>query len=331
MAWHGKLAGNHGRPIINDKMNLQHTVIAATVLACATSTAPANGADQLTGKLIKAYNAGQYQSAEQLGERVVARHPTDYSARYYLANTYVLLHKNEQAIGQYRICLNSGTPGQLKQYSSTALERLLKQKEQALMAASQGEQPKDREIKEFKKKLHQETQQEQQRLRREWNQALEHVDDNYGFRRRGGMDFRRRSMDNYQDERYRINDTYSRRMAELAEHEESMLSQANCGTGKIRLAPSLSSYKVKNYINYGDESEAADIPVDNPLHAQARSLSDVAPQLPSSKGKPKARSNRKGAAKSTRIAAPLTKSLPPAAPIAATAKTSAPSTNKVAP
>jgi hypothetical protein len=297
-------------------MNLQNTVIAAILVACATSIAPAQGADKLSGQMIKAYKAGRYESAEQLGEKLVAKHPYDYSARYYLANTYVLLHKNEQAMGQYRTCLNSGVPGQLQQYSSTALERLLKQKEQALMSASQSSAQKDKEIKEFQKKIRQETKQEEVRLRAEWNQALSRLDDNYGGRRGYGRRF------GYENERYRVNDSYSKRMAELSSHEASMLSQANCGTGNIRLAPSLSSSKVKNYVNYGNESDGAEIPVDNPLHAQARSLSDVAPKAAkptaSHKAHKAARPTKSGTGKTFRASS-------------AAAKTAVPGAGKIAP
>jgi len=259
-------------------MNRSNKIIAAIVLACATTIAPARSADNLTGAMIRAYNAGHYESAEALGEKVVAKHPKDYSARYYLANTYVLLHKNEQAIDQYRICLYSGRDGALKEYSSTALERLLKQKEQALLAASKSSaQAKDKEIKDFKKKLHTETKQEEQRLRQEWNQALARLDSNNGGGGRRGYRGGYGMRSNFFSERNQLNESYSRRIAELADHEASMVSQANCGIGKIRLQPSLSSSKVRNYINYGDESDAVEIPVDNPLRAQARSLSDVIP------------------------------------------------------
>jgi hypothetical protein len=265
-------------------MKLQITVFAAILLASATSAATARAPDRQTQNLIKAYNASQYASAAELGEKLVAKRPSDYTARYYLANTYVFLHKNEQAIGQYRMCLNSGLQGPLKQYSSTALERLLKQKEQTLMAA-QGEKPEEKEIKAFQKKLRQEAKTEQDRLRQEWNKALVTANNNrrgrsFGYNRYGGGGYGYGRINPYDDETYRINDYYSKKMADLTNYEDSMLSQANCGKSRIRLQPSLSSSKVKNYIHYGDDSEAEEIPVDNPLHAQARSLGDTAPAKP---------------------------------------------------
>jgi hypothetical protein len=266
-------------------MKLQHTVVAAIIFACAVNSAPAKGADKLTGQLIRAYNAGKYESAEALGEKLIARRPTDYSAHYYLANTYVRLHKNEEAMDQYRICLGSGAAGQLKEYSSTALERLLKQKEQGLIAASQAEKPQEKEIAAFRKKLRKESKDEERSVRQEWNQALNRLDGNYGNR---NQSFRRFGYyRNNESERYRINNYYSRKMSELQDYEASMMSQANCGTSKIRLAPSLSSSKVKNYINYGDQSDAVEIPVDNPLHAQARSLSDPPLKSPAAAAKQK--------------------------------------------
>jgi len=73
-------------------------------------------------------------------------------------------------------------------------------------------------------------------------------------------------------ERMQIDETYSRRLKDLSEHEKVMLSHANCGTSRIRMAPGLSSSKVQNYINYGGEGDAEYIPVDNPLTAVAKKL-----------------------------------------------------------
>jgi hypothetical protein len=76
---------------------------------------------------------------------------------------------------------------------------------------------------------------------------------------------------------------------------------------------------VKNYVNYGNESDAADIPIDNPLHAQARSLSDVAPKA----AKPTAshkngRPTKSGTGKTFRASS-------------AAAKTAVPGAGKIAP
>jgi len=275
-------------------MNRPQALISLLFFALATSFAPGQCAG--LSDLIKAYESGQYNTAIAIGEKVVAKDPTDYSTRYYLANTYVLLHKNDQAIEQYRICANSKGAGQVKEYSMTALERLLKQKEQLLEKAQKDAPPQNKDLTDFQKRVHAQAREEEATIRKEWNQALQHLDgsgNNRGWSGgfNGGFNpfvFNQWGHMSDNNERFRINETYSRRLADLHQNEQSMLTQANCGTGKIRLAPSLSSLKVKNYINYGDESEAADIPVDNPLKAVAKSLADPATKKtiqPSKKGK----------------------------------------------
>ena len=241
---------------------------------------------------INCYKDGKFHEAQILGEKFVRANPADLEAHYFLGNTYVQLHKNEDAMTQYRSCLIKTAPDQLKGFANLALERLLKQKEGQLLAAGavvdDEKHRQDKEIRDFERKINQESQQEQARLRSEWNMALRNLDRNYpgggggGFGGFGGGGFHGfdsrdhgwQSRRAYENERGRINDSFSKRMNDILEHKDSLLSQANCGTGKIRIAPALSNSKVKNYVNYGDGSEAADIPVDNPLRAQAKLLSD---------------------------------------------------------
>lgn len=151
-------------------------------------------------------------------------------------------------------------------------------------------------------------------MRAEWQDAIAAFERNnrsrnsgYGRGYGGGFGYGRR--DSGYDERFRINDYYSRKLADLKSYEDSMMSQANCGKGRIRIQPGLSSSKVKNYINYGDESEATEIPVDNPLHAEAKSLSDVAPKT--SKSAPKPGSGRLAKQSKSKATPPKVK---PAAP-----------------
>ncbi|MBS2006201.1 MAG: hypothetical protein JST01_04130 [Cyanobacteria bacterium SZAS TMP-1] len=259
---------------------MKHTglslLLAALPLAAAISVSAALAAPYSIKTLVTAYNSGKYFKAQEIAEKRLAVEPNDFGTRYYLANTYLKLNKTEQAIVQYRACANSGAPNSsnLAKYSSRALECLLKQKELNLMAAS-ADKPSDKEIREFRQRLAKETQQEDQQIHREWSQALLRLSQNYDNRafNRGYSPYEYRRM---AQERAQIDQTYSKKLRELAEHEQVMLSQANCGTGRIRIAPALSSSKIKNYVNYGSDADAEYIPVDNALTAQARKLSDIA-------------------------------------------------------
>jgi len=260
-------------------MNCSKSYLAAFALSFAMCLSPAFAAPYSVKNLAKVYNGGNYLKAQEIAEKRILAEPTDFGARYYLANIYLRLNKTDQAIVQYRACANSGAPSStaLVKYSSKALESLLRQKEMMLMAAS-ADKPSDKEINDFKKRLAKETQQEDQRIHKEWSQALLRLSQNYdnraGYNRGYGSryDYQRQAQ-----ERMQIDETYSRRLKELSEHEQVMLSHANCGTSRIRMAPGLSSSKVQNYINYGSDADAEYIPVDNPLTAQAKKLTDTSP------------------------------------------------------
>jgi hypothetical protein len=267
-------------------MKVRHTVRGALALSMlfAIAIAPCLCADQLRAKLLTAYQGAHYGNVVEYGEELLRRSPGDYDARYYLANAYVMTHKNEEAIKEYRLCLHNSKSQAIKSYSAIGLERLLKQKEKALSRLSTDTTAaKTREIRDFQKKVNSEAYYEKARLQSEWDQALASLTARQNSRdgfHRGGFNSgdwyrQRQEADNYQRERAQINQNFARRMADLSQYTEAMLTQANCGTGKIRLEPSLSTRRVKNYVNFGDESEAADIPVDNPLHAQALPLDAV--------------------------------------------------------
>jgi len=254
-------------------MNCSKSVLAAITLSLAICFSPALAAPYSVKTLAKAYNSGQYLKAQEIAEKRILAQPTDFGARYYLANIYLRLNKTEQAIVQYRACADSGAPAStaLIKQSSKALESLLRQKELSLMAAA-ADKPSDKEINDFKKRLAKETAQEDLRIHKEWSQALLRLQQNFDNRRGYGSryDYQRMSQ-----ERAQLDQTYSRRLKDLADHEQVMLSHANCGTSRIRLAPGLSSSKVQNYVNYGGDGDAEYIPVDNPLTAVAKKLGDA--------------------------------------------------------
>ncbi|MBU6451069.1 MAG: hypothetical protein KGS72_04770 [Cyanobacteria bacterium REEB67] len=247
----------------------------------AISIAQSFGADQLKVQLLNAYHGAHYGNVVEYGEQLLRRSPGDYDTRYYLANAYVMTHRNEEAIKEYRLCLHNSKSEALRSYSAIALERLLKLKERALSSLSANTATaKNKEIRDFQKKVNTEAFHEKARLQSEWDQALAALNARQNSRdnfRRGSFNSgdwyrQRQEADNFQRERAQINQNFTQRMLDLSQYTDAMLTQANCGLSKIRLEPSLSSRRVKNYINFGDESEAANIPVDNPLRAQALPL-----------------------------------------------------------
>ncbi|MDQ5933846.1 MAG: hypothetical protein QG574_1144 [Cyanobacteriota bacterium erpe_2018_sw_21hr_WHONDRS-SW48-000092_B_bin.40] len=264
------------------------TITAATAQSSAAggfdSADQAGRADQAGSakkKLIAEYNHGDFKLAEASGRLALTQQPTDMEIRYYLANTLSKLGKADEAIFEYRQCLNSNASAQLKEFSKQGLEKLLQQKEAALAAALKSPaHQKETELNAFQKRLTDEQIQAENRLRDELTQAKRLASERYSSRmRHSPRDYSPTSYQQsasdanfYQRELRALDEEYFRKVADLRNHAANALSQTNCGKSTIRVMPSLSSSKVKNYINYSDEVEAPVKPLPESMSATALSL-----------------------------------------------------------
>jgi tetratricopeptide (TPR) repeat protein len=271
------------------------TITAATSQSSAAggvdSADQAGRADQAGSakkKLIAEYNHGDFKLAEASGRLALTQQPTDMEIRYYLANTLSKLGKADEAIFEYRQCLNSNASAQLKEFSKQGLEKLLQQKEASLAAALKSPaHQKETELNAFQKRLTDEQIQAENSLRDELTQAKRLASERYSSRmRHSPRDYSPTSYQQsasdanfYQRELRALDEEYFRKVADLRNHAANALSQTNCGKSTIRVMPSLSSSKVKNYINYSDEVEAPVKPLPESMSATALSLgSSVKPK-----------------------------------------------------
>ncbi len=232
-------------------------------------------------KLIAEYNHGDFKLAEVTGRLALTQQPGDMEIRYYLANTLSKLGKADEAIFEYRQCLNSSASVQLKEFSKQGLEKLLQQKEAALAAAIKSPaHQKETELNAYQRRLSEEQNQAETRLRDELTQAKRLASERYSSRsRHSPRDYSPSSYQQnisdanfYQRELRALDEDYFRKVADLRNHAANALSQTNCGKGTIRVMPSLSSSKVKNYINYSDEVEPVVKPLPESMSATALSL-----------------------------------------------------------
>lgn len=232
-------------------------------------------------KLVAQYNHGDFKLAEATGRLALTQQPGDMEIRYYLANTLSKLGRVDEAIFEYRQCLNSSASKQLKEFSRQGLEKLLQQKEASLAAALKSPaREKETELNAYQKRLTDEQNQAESRLRDELAQAKRLASERYSSRsRHSPRDYSPSSYQQnisdanyYQRELRALDEDYFRKVADLRNHAANALSQTNCGKGTIRVMPSLSSSKVKNYINYSDEFEAPVKPLPESMSATALSL-----------------------------------------------------------
>jgi len=236
-------------------------------------------------RLIAEYNHGDFKQAEASGRLALTLQPTDMEIRYYLANTLSKLGKADEAIFEYRQCLNSNASAQLKDFSKQGLEKLLQQKEAALAAALKSPaHQKETELNAFQRRLTDEQNQAESKLRDELSQAKRLASERYSSRmRHSPRDYSPSSYQQsasdanfYQRELRALDEEYFRKVADLRNHAANALSQTNCGKSTIRVMPSLSSSKVKNYINYSDEVEVPVKPLPESMSATALSLGSSA-------------------------------------------------------
>jgi hypothetical protein len=242
--------------------------------------------DGAKSKLITEYNHGDFKRAEATARLALLQKPGDMEIRYYLANTLSKLGKADEAIFEYRQCLNSGASVQLKEFSKQGLEKLLQQKEAALAAAIKSpSHQKETELNAYQRRLSEEQTQAETRLRDELMQAKRVASERYSSRsRHSPRDYSTSSYQQnisdanfYQRELRALDEDYFRKVADLRNHAANALSQTNCGKGTIRVMPSLSSSKVKNYINYSDEVEPIVKPLPESMSATALSLGSGTP------------------------------------------------------
>lgn len=257
-------------------------VVLATALASSAFYCPAFAIDDSAKKkLIAEYKHGDFKLAEVSGRLALAEQPNDMEIRYYLANTFSKLGKTDEAIFEYRQCLNSSASAQLKEFSRQGLEKLLQQKEAALAAALKSPaHQKETELNAYQKRLADEQNQAETKLRDELTQAKRLASERYSSRMRHNprdysfSSYQQSSSDAnyYQRELRALDEDYFRKIIDLRNHATNALSQTNCGKGTIRVMPSLSSSKVKNYINYSDEVEPVVKPLPESMSATALSL-----------------------------------------------------------
>jgi hypothetical protein len=185
-------------------------------------------------------------------------------------------------------------PAQLKNFRS----RSFCSRKAALAAALKSPaHQKETELNAFQKRLTDEQIQAENRLRDELTQAKRLASERYSSRmRHSPRDYSPTSYQQsasdanfYQRELRALDEEYFRKVADLRNHAANALSQTNCGKSTIRVMPSLSSSKVKNYINYSDEVEAPVKPLPESMSATALSLG--------SSTKPKKRTVASGKAK----------------------------------
>ena len=258
------------------------SIILAIGLAISLAPYPALGRDDdAKKKLIAEYNHGDFKLAEATGRLALTQQPSDMEIRYYLANSLSKLGKIDEAIFEYRQCLNSSASVQLKEFSKQGLEKLLQQKEAALAASLKSPaRQNETELNAYQRRLSEEQYQAETRLRDELTQAKRLASERYSSRsRRSSRDYAPSSYQQsvsdanfYQRELRALDEDYFRKVADLRNHAANALSQTNCGKGTIRVMPSLSSSKVKNYINYSDEVEPIVKPLPESMSATALSL-----------------------------------------------------------
>jgi hypothetical protein len=120
-------------------------------------------------------------------------------------------------------------------------------------------------MSQFERRLKREQIEEEERLEQQYNQDRNNLMRGLGRRSYGWA---------FSNALRNLDEQYDRKVGELHEHTKAILSQTNCGTSNIRVVPSLSSSKVKNYINYSDQAQGESIPTENPLRANALSMPD---------------------------------------------------------
>ena len=260
-------------------------VVLAAAMAASVLYCPAFASDDSAKKkLIAEYNHGDFKLAEASGRLALVQQPGDIEIRYYLANTFSKLGKTDEAIFEYRQCLNSSASAQLKEFSRQGLEKLLQQKEAALAAALKSPaHQKETELNAYQKRLADEQKQAETKLLDELTQAKRLASERYSSRMRHNprdysfSSYQQSSSDAnyYQRELRALDEDYFRKVIDLRNHAANALSHTNCGKGTIRVMPSLSSSKVKNYINYSDEVEPVVKPLPESMSATALSLGAV--------------------------------------------------------
>lgn len=251
------------------------TAVMAMSLAVIPATEAAEQEAFIKKKLKSAYRAGDLAKAEAAGLQAIKLRPSDGEARYYLANTLVKMGRTDDAIVQYRICRNPGNSKAIRYYANQALISLLGDREKTLMAVENAtsKAANEREVAKYAQRLAAEEKAEEARLRAQYDQERENIFRSMRGRGYGrGRDFNA-ALNNLQED-------LERRLEDLREHTRDLLTQTNCGLGNIRVVPSLSSSKVKNYINYSEQAQAASIPVENPLQASAGSLKSAPKTAP---------------------------------------------------
>lgn len=114
--------------------------LVGSLLFCASSITTAvasdNDEDQRIISILGAYDAGEYERAKTLCNKLLTAHPKSLTGHYLLGNVLVKLYQLNDAEAAYKYCLKGGKSSAEANYAYQALEHIYEQRRNATATQS---------------------------------------------------------------------------------------------------------------------------------------------------------------------------------------------------
>ncbi|MBS1991028.1 MAG: hypothetical protein JSS83_10950 [Cyanobacteria bacterium SZAS LIN-3] len=107
--------------------------LAAIAVGLALATGSALGLEPLSvnyDTMTSEYNRGDYLMAEEIGRRILTVQPSNLGVHYLLGNIHVRYGRYDQAMAEYKYCVQHGSGSQIGKNSERALEQISKHRNQ---------------------------------------------------------------------------------------------------------------------------------------------------------------------------------------------------------
>lgn len=248
--------------------NRQLIAFATFISLClVTPQASATGAD--IADFYATYKRGDYSQAATKGEKLLSKSPKDLRLRYYLADCLIKLGKKDAALEHYQYCASQNN-SVIGRYASEAIRRL-KADDPEITDRAAFEKRLGEKTTGARERLLEQAEEEKKKAAENFDRKMKAITANKGLSPDEQERLMKQAYSELNKQEEEITGRYQKQADALLARKDRLLKQTS-STGSTRVVPKSSSMNVQSYENLGDQSEAAEIPLERPLDARPLEL-----------------------------------------------------------
>ncbi len=239
------------------------------------------GADP-TALLEQIYNMGDYGAAAKLAGEQTAENPKNVLAHFYLANCLVKLGRHAEAKTEYQRCMVLGRGTHVETSAKQALYSLALESKNSGKPSAPSQTPTDlldnrinKQIDARRKNLLERAAQEKKVAMDRFDLEVKRIQSENKTEADEVLKARTQAaFEKYSAEANAIEERYRKQADQLLKASQDLSARSKDENASSKLVPTGSNIYLQNYENLQDDTAAAGLPSENPLHAVPAKLSN---------------------------------------------------------